>query len=356
MTEYRLISSDSHVTMPDTAWQEYLDPEYRDRAPRIESTDEGDFRIFEGNRTPIMTLDNLAGKKPEEFSLNVRRLDDQRAGARDPIERIKDMDTDSVDAEILYFGGPLRSEDPGLRLNSVRGYNRWLADYCSHAPGRLLGMAAIPTDTPELAAAEIRFAAEVGLRGGAIALFPPEGEYGDARWEPMWRAFLEAGFPVGLHVGSRRPGVPGTRFDSASGFMTGLVMSKLTLAEAISDLIHGLVMQRHPESRPRSAGSPSSSTTWTTCGRSTASGPRASSRSGRASTSSVRCSRRSWRTRWACGNVTRSGSTTSCGRATTRTPRRPGRTRRASPTSGSRRTERRTRPRSSGATAPACSE
>ena len=46
VTEYRLISSDSHVTMPDAAWQEYLDPEYRDRAPRIESTDEGDFRIF----------------------------------------------------------------------------------------------------------------------------------------------------------------------------------------------------------------------------------------------------------------------------------------------------------------------
>jgi len=28
-----------------------------------------------------MTLDNLAGKKPEEFTLNVRKLDDQRAGA-----------------------------------------------------------------------------------------------------------------------------------------------------------------------------------------------------------------------------------------------------------------------------------
>ena len=25
MTDYRLISSDSHVTMPDDAWQEYLD-------------------------------------------------------------------------------------------------------------------------------------------------------------------------------------------------------------------------------------------------------------------------------------------------------------------------------------------
>ena len=131
MTEYRLISSDSHVTMPDDAWQEYLDPEFRDRAPRIERTDEGDFRVFEGKRTPIMTLDNLAGKKPEEFSLNVRKLEDQRAGAGDPAARIDDMDTDGVDAEVLYVGGPLLSSDPALRLNSVRGYNRWLSDYAS---------------------------------------------------------------------------------------------------------------------------------------------------------------------------------------------------------------------------------
>src|SRR6476660_221469 len=99
MTEYRLISSDSHVTMPDDAWQTYLDPEFRDRAPSIEHTDDGDFRIFEGKRTPIMTLDNLAGKKPEEFKRNVRKLDEQRAGAGDPRERINDMDIDCVDAE-----------------------------------------------------------------------------------------------------------------------------------------------------------------------------------------------------------------------------------------------------------------
>ena len=97
MTDYHLISSDSHVTMPDEAWPEYLDPEFRDRAPRIERTDEGDFRVFEGKRTPIMTLDNLAGKKPEQFTLNVRTLNEQRAGAWDPAERVKDMDTDGVD-------------------------------------------------------------------------------------------------------------------------------------------------------------------------------------------------------------------------------------------------------------------
>ena len=151
MTEYRLISSDSHVTMPDAAWPDYLSPEFRDRAPRIEQTDDGDVRVFEGKRTPIMTLDNLAGKKPEEFTLNVRKLEDRRSGAGDPVARIQDMDTDGVDAEVLYVGGPLQTADAALHLDSVRGYNRWLSDYASHAPDRLLGVAAIPIDTPERA-------------------------------------------------------------------------------------------------------------------------------------------------------------------------------------------------------------
>jgi predicted TIM-barrel fold metal-dependent hydrolase len=249
MSEYRLISSDSHVTMPDEAWQQYLSPEFRDRAPVVEETAEGVFRVFEGKRSPINTLNNLAGKKPEEFTLNVRKLSEPRSGASDPAARLEDMDRDGVDAEVLYVGGPLQSKDPELRLNSVRGYNRWLSDYSSYAPQRLLGMAAIPMDTPELAVAELRFVAkQKGIAGGYIPLFPSEGDYGNPKWNPVWEAFLETGLPIGLHVGGRRPGTPVVDlFESAPRFMTGLIMSKLTMAESVSELIHGLVMQRYPE-------------------------------------------------------------------------------------------------------------
>jgi predicted TIM-barrel fold metal-dependent hydrolase len=250
MTEFHLISSDSHVSMPDEAWQTYLDPEFRDRAPQIEHADDGDFRVFEGSRTPILALSNLAGKKPEEYSLNLRRMNESRPGAWDPAERVKDMDIDGVDAEVLYVGGPLISRDPALRLSSVRGYNRWLSDYAGYAPGRLLGVAAIPIDTPERAAEEIRWAAaQSGLVSGYIPLFPgPEEDYGNPRWDTMWKAFIDTGFAVGLHVGGRRPGTPVVNmYESAPRFMTGLVMSKLTMAEAVSELIHGLVLQRFPD-------------------------------------------------------------------------------------------------------------
>src|SRR5262249_5239258 len=156
---------------------------------------------------PVMTLDNLAGKKPEQFTLNVRKLDEQRPGAWDPDERLKDMDLDGVDAEVLYVGGPLQTSDPALRLNSVRGYNHWLSDYSSPTPARLLGMAAIPLDTPERAAEEIQFAAaQPGLAGAYIPLFPSAGDYGEEKWNTMWEAFLDTGLPIGLHVGGRRPG------------------------------------------------------------------------------------------------------------------------------------------------------
>ncbi len=249
MSKFRLISSDSHVTMPDEAWQEYLDPQFRDRAPRIEQTDDGDVRVFEGKRAPVQGLSNLAGKRPEDFSLNVRSLQETRHGAWVPAERIKDMDIDGVDAEILYFGGPLNSVDPALRLNSVRGYNRWLSDFASHAPDRLLGVASIPTDSPEVAVEEIRWAArESALVSGAITLFPNEGEYRDGRWNPMWEAFLESGFPVALHSGQRRPGTPALGLsDGAARFLSGMITNKWALTESVSELIHGLVMQRYPD-------------------------------------------------------------------------------------------------------------
>jgi predicted TIM-barrel fold metal-dependent hydrolase len=249
MRDYRLISSDSHVTMPDEAWVDYLSPRFRDRAPRIEHSDDGDFRVFEGARTPFLGLNNLAGKKPEEFSLMLRRLDDARPGASDPAERIKDMEIDGVDAEVLYFGGPLGCRDRELQLDSVRGYNRWLSDYASHAPERLLGVASIPLVTPERAVEEIRWVAEQpGLVSGAVPLFPDEGEYGDARWTPVWEAFLDAGMPIGLHSGGRRPGTPAISLaDGSARFMSGMITNKWALAESVSELIHGLVMQRYPE-------------------------------------------------------------------------------------------------------------
>lgn len=98
------------------------------------------------------------------------------SGGWDPAERIKEMSQDGVSAEILYptLGLPLFSlEDAALQEACFRLYNDWLADYCSVAPDRLLGVALIAAWSIDHAVEELRRSHQRGLRGAEIWLSPP---------------------------------------------------------------------------------------------------------------------------------------------------------------------------------------
>ena len=163
-----VISADSHVNAPVEMWADYLPAEFRDRAPVLEHTDDGDFEVFEGRRKPLIGLTAAAGRRPQEYTMTVRRLDEVRRGGFDPGPRIEDQDLDGIDAEVLFgglAGTPLTSQDPALSRASFTAYNRWLADFCAYAPTRLYGIAYVPSTDPDDTLAEVRDAAAHGLRG-----------------------------------------------------------------------------------------------------------------------------------------------------------------------------------------------
>ena len=243
---HELISADSHVNPPATMWAEYLPASFRDQAPRVESTDEGDFEVFEGRRTPLLGINSMAGRKPEQYSWNIRRLEEQRSGGFDPRARLEDMDADQVRAEVLYGGGPLPSLNPELRRASHEAYNDWLADFCAADPKRLVGVAYLPCDTPEVAIAEVKRAAGRGLRGCLIPRFPNEGDWCDPAWDGLWRAILDQGWAAAIHVGGRgrKAEMPST---DAVGFMSDLLMSKFAMAEAVSRIVLSGLLERHPD-------------------------------------------------------------------------------------------------------------
>jgi predicted TIM-barrel fold metal-dependent hydrolase len=243
---FELISADSHVNPPPTIWAQYLPAALRERAPRLEETAEGDFAVFEGRRSPILGISAMAGKRPEQYSWNIRRLADQRPGGWDPQERLRDMDLDGVQAEVLYGGGPLPTGDGELRLASHRAYNDWLADFCTAAPSRLIGMAYIPCESPELAVAEVRRAARRGLRGCVLPRHPLQGEWYDASWDGLWRALLDAGWPGGIHVGGRGRELAVPRTDGV-GFIADLLMSKFAMAEACALLVLSGLLAKYPQ-------------------------------------------------------------------------------------------------------------
>jgi predicted TIM-barrel fold metal-dependent hydrolase len=245
--EYQLISADSHVNPPPTIWRDYLSAEFRDRAPRLESTEEGDFQVFEGRRTPILGINAMAGRKFQDYSLNVRRQSDQRPGGWDPAERLKDQDLDGVQAEVLYGGGPLPSQDAAMRRATYFAYNDWLADFCAVDSKRLLGMAYIPSDTVDGAIGEVRRMAAKGLAGAVIPRFPSgSGNWFDPQWEPLWHTLVEVGWPAGVHVGGRGRESAMPSIDS-TGFLADLLMSKFAMGEAISILVLSGILERHPQ-------------------------------------------------------------------------------------------------------------
>ena len=246
-----MISADSHVEIPESAWLEYLDADLRESAPRLEIAEEGVFRVFEGRRTRIHaneTLGRQAGAKSERFgdALDWAREKQKKSGASDPALRLADQDTDGVSAEILYFGGPLvNARDERLRIRSYSAYNAWLADFCAYAPKRLVGAAALPVESAELALAEFDNVVARGFRTAYMPLFPKEGSFADPAWEPLWARLADRRMPIGLHIGGLRR--EERRFDDAGIFMTQNLMARIGMAEALGEIIMCGVLQRHPE-------------------------------------------------------------------------------------------------------------
>src|ERR671931_1947650 len=125
MANEPIISADSHVNPPKDLWTRSAPPKLKERAPRVESTPQGDFWIVDSEISGAIGLDASAGRKPEEFKAHGLTYKDMRPGSYDPKARLADMDLDGVDAEVLYFGGPVTqyAKDPELRVFVVRTYN-----------------------------------------------------------------------------------------------------------------------------------------------------------------------------------------------------------------------------------------
>src|SRR5207237_7040763 len=88
-----------------------------------------------------------AGKPSSEVKATGDRTEDVRAGGWDPAVRLDDMDTDGVDAEVLYpsIGMTIaQSADAPYQLECTRAYNDWLTEFCAAGKGRLAGLAMIP--------------------------------------------------------------------------------------------------------------------------------------------------------------------------------------------------------------------
>ncbi len=206
MLRFGVISADSHVNAHPDTYVDRVPARFRDQAPRVEYTDEGDFWIFEGTRTSAVGQSHMAGKRPEEFKEFGQggRFAEVRPGNFEPAARLEDMDTDGVDCQVLYMGHKGGdAKDPELRMVLLRAYHDWLAEFCAGGQGRLKGVGILPTWDVGLAVEELL---RIGKTGGfCSAMLPPvppdlDRPYHHPSWEPLWDASREVDWPVSLHI------------------------------------------------------------------------------------------------------------------------------------------------------------
>ena len=194
-----MISADSHIIEPADLWTSRIDAAYRERGPHIEmqaempsgEVEDGQFMVVDGGTPQRVAGFAVANVDPKDRAeANKRGYEQIRPGAWDPVERLKDQDIDGIVCEVIYpsMAMPYFSlPDTGLQQAVFSAYNDWMAEFCSHDPKRLVGLAMISLDEVEHAVSELHRARSLGLRGALIPnSLSPEG----VLWRPRVRSGL----------------------------------------------------------------------------------------------------------------------------------------------------------------------
>jgi predicted TIM-barrel fold metal-dependent hydrolase len=246
--QIRIISADSHTLEPGDLWKNHMSPAFRDGVELLTEFEgqKGEFISIAPLRPFDVTSLGTAGVDPTKYAeFTARGYAACRPGGWDPVERIKDMDQDGVDAEVLYGGMTMLfygHPDVAFQRDAFRAYNDWVAEYSSHDPRRLLGIAAISVWDVDEAIKEMSRSRDLGLRGVLISANPPEElRYNNPVWEPFWAEAEKLDMPVSLHI---LTGAHGT------GLTADIIPSYMNLPREISttilEMICGGVMERHP--------------------------------------------------------------------------------------------------------------
>jgi len=202
-----VVDCDSHVMEPADLWRNYLEPQYRDRAIRIEVRDGVEHLVIGEVSVLSNVLAGLGGAHlPRErvFSGQLSYADGCEPASYDPRCRARMLDNWGVDFGVLFptIGIlPFPTDDLPLASAYCRAYNRWQREFSQSAPGRVVPIALVNWRDVEEAARELEVCLKAGFRGLFV---PPETIDGrrpsDPHFDPIWRLCEAAGAPGCIHV------------------------------------------------------------------------------------------------------------------------------------------------------------
>ncbi len=260
------IDADSHVLEPRATWIDHIDPAFRDRAIRITVDDRGDEVLLVDGR-PLESMRNgLAGLgginlDPAEAldrTKGLRYEDGCPPGGYDPAARLSVMDDEGIDISLLYPTIGICWEgmvtDPALATAYARAYNRYIVEFCSYDPRRLVPVAHISLIDERGAVEEVVRAREAGCR--AVYLSPdPAARAGrglsDPAFDRFWSTVEDLDVPVGFHVIVRdKPAFAPPVIARAEGSaLFSFAFLAIDVMAAFTEMLASGVFEKHPRLR-----------------------------------------------------------------------------------------------------------
>ena len=206
--KYEIVSADAHVLEPPHIWTQWLAKKYQERAPKlVKDADGGDAWAFAGAADPDpIGLTATPGLPWDKFRWTGVHYEDARPGCYNGAERLRDMDVDGVDAEVIFapqrtIGHFLGDEDDDFVRAGVDAYNSFLREeFCAPDPSRLIGAAWMPSTGIDDAIRFLHRAKEQGFRTVAISNWPSGGDSLSEADDPFWAAVSEVQLPVCIHI------------------------------------------------------------------------------------------------------------------------------------------------------------
>jgi predicted TIM-barrel fold metal-dependent hydrolase len=285
---FGLISADSHAQLHRDAFAQRMSKaKFGNRIPHVEESSDPSWRAFTWDERPVerwvvdgRVVDTRGVANCPALMGNIDRMfmpqrwEDTPPAAYDPIARLKVLDEDGVDGEVLFcnnpaFGSCFIQCDAELELACVQAYNDAIWEW-REASDRYVPLMIIPYFSGiEATVREVTRCARKGFRG-LIMLAEPSSvgddkffkkdapvnsafrhclkHFCDPYWEPLWAACQDLGIAIHWHAdgGLKTPLSVWKRFTAYELFAVTSPAAHSSLAQFLPNVVFTGVLERYP--------------------------------------------------------------------------------------------------------------
>ena len=260
---FRVFDSDMHIMEPPDLWERYIDPEFREIAPRgVLSENVRDLGLTFPAETRVGGVVRRQPRRGHNYERNQALYREDSARGWSGEVQLEAMDREGLDAAVMFPSRGLnvlvspegrgRVADARFAAAIARAYNDWLHDFCQADPQRMLGAGMLSVyDINDAVRETHRVVEEYGFKAVFLrSNLVTEHSWHDPYFEPLWDTLERMDIPLGFHqaTASSVPMLTRPWFMPRSGLQRayGQPMGQMF---AVGSFLGGGVLERHPRLR-----------------------------------------------------------------------------------------------------------